>query len=314
MESVRVQLDRTTFKKLQPLIAVVILLMSTSLVSATDEVLLNNGDKLSGRIIDVNNDRVILEHDALGTLTLDQGVIQTVKREHQESIVTLPVLPAATIAWDREIEAGYDLARGNTKEEKLSGRISAHRKTDDNELTFKATAVVGSANEKMDEQKYYAMGRYGSSFGSQTNWYHFYKLEADHDRFANIDWRVLPSAGIGYWFADEADWKLMAEVGVGFEVTEFRAGDSNQSDPVVIPRAFAKRALWRNSTIAQDIELIPNLGDSGEYRLKAETVLTSALTQAIALRLRLLDEYNSKPGVNTKKNDLRMTSSLVYAF
>lgn len=137
----RAKSNKTISRKRQLFIAVVaILLVSTAQVGA-DEVLLNNGDKLSGRVLDVNSDRVILEHEVLGTLTLDQNAIQTVKREHPEPVVTPPSPPALAIEWEREIEAGYDLARGNTKEEQLSGRVSAHRKTDHNDLTLKANAA-----------------------------------------------------------------------------------------------------------------------------------------------------------------------------
>ena len=54
--------------------------------------------------------------------------------------------------------------------------------------------------------------------------------------------------------------------------------------------------------------------DSGEYRLRSETVLTAPVGKQVNLKVTLLDEYNSKPGGDAEKNDLRLTSGLSYSF
>ena len=75
----------------------------------------------------------------------------------------------------------------------------------------------------MDTQNWYGMLRYAFSFW-ERRWYNFYRLEADHDRFANIDYRIVPSCGIGYWFSDKEDYKAMAELaaqyGYNIDATE----------------------------------------------------------------------------------------------
>ena len=58
----------------------------------------------------------------------------------------------------------------------------------------------------------------------------------------------------------------------------------------------------------------PSLGDPSEYRLRAETVLDHPVTGGVSLQLSFVDEYQSEPGESAKRNDARLTSSLVYAF
>ena len=90
----------------------------------------------------------------------------------------------------------------------------------------------------MNAQRYDAMTRYAYSFGKKKKWYNFYKAEVNRDRFANIDVRLIPSTGVGYWFSDSPKWKLFTELGAGVEITDFRRGDEKRDiELVLIPRA-----------------------------------------------------------------------------
>ncbi|HEX9780810.1 MAG TPA: DUF481 domain-containing protein [bacterium] len=286
-----------------------------------DEVTLKNGDRVSGAIIEETESEVRLEHEALGVLSIPMVTIARVERDEARPDAaaqgasgadTAAALPSAD--WSGEVALGADVSRGNTDERDVSGLASTDRKTDHDEFSLKGEAAYGASSRKMNTQRYYGMSRYAYSFGPRLAWYNFYKLEADHDRFANVDWRVIPSTGAGYWFADEEAWKAMAELGIGWEVTEFRGGAKRRSDPVLIPRALAEARLWGKATVSQDVTLWPNLDETGEFRLRAETTLTSPLTDALAIRLRFLDEYQSDPPPGTRENDARLTSSLVYSF
>jgi len=68
------------------------------------------------------------------------------------------------------------------------------------------------------------MGRYAYSFSEEMKWYHFYKIEGSQDRFANVDSRITPSSGLGYWFSDEDDYKAMVESALGYEHTSYVDG------------------------------------------------------------------------------------------
>jgi len=217
------------------------------------------------------------------------------------------------VTWQREVSVGYSKSSGNTQSKQLSGSLYASRKTDYNEFTVKGNSLYASSDNKMDTQKWYGMARYAFSFGKKK-WYNFYKVEADHDRFSNIDYRIVPSLGIGYWFSDQPDWKAMVELGVGLEHTKFRDGGEDSDEAVVIPRAFFEKELWHKSRIKEDLYLYPSLENSGEFRLRSETVFDYPIDERLSLRLSVIDDYDSDPPANTKKNDTQFTSSLVYSF
>ena len=219
-------------------------------------------------------------------------------------------------AWTGEVSAGYNTSRGNTDIDQLSIRGSLKRKREKiDEFDIKGNMYYSASGKKMDAQTWYALVRYAFSFGKTKQWHNFCSVEVDHDRFANIDYRAIPTVGVGYWFFDRENIKLLTELGIGWEYTNYGDGEKDSNHATLVPRLFFEKQLFANSKISQNLILYPSLDDMGAYyRLRSETAFTLALNKALALRLSLIDYYNSDPPDDTKKNDLRFISSLVYSF
>jgi len=225
------------------------------------------------------------------------------------------VVAEGKITWDGFVSAGYNAARGNTETDQLSLSLFLNRnRRHVDEITLKGDIYYSVVNKDTDAQKLYGAARYAYSFGETKKWYNFYRLEADHDRFANIDYRLVPSGGVGYWFFDLPDTKLMAESAIGLEHTNFRDDTDERNEMVLIPRAFFEQKIFRNTRISQDIKAYPSLTDFGDYRIRSETTLVNPLTDKISINFSLIDEYNSDPPEDTDENDLRFISSLMYSF
>ncbi|MFC1624386.1 YdiY family protein [Candidatus Omnitrophota bacterium] len=275
------------------------------------EIYLKNGDKVSGKIIEESKDSVVIETEALGVLSIDRKFTRQVITDKE--ITEARLKKEENKIWQRESSLGYNKSSGNTDDSQLLASFRANRKTDHDEFTTKGDFLYSSSNREMDAQKWFGMARYAFSFG-ERKWYNFYKLESDHDRFANVDYRIIPSVGMGYWFSDEDDWKAMAELGSGLEYTNFRDETDDTDEMVLIPRVFFEKRMFNKSRIKEDIYLYPSLGDTGEFRLHSETVFENPIDDRLSLRFSLVDDYNSDPAKNSKKNDVRFISSLAYSF
>lgn len=276
-----------------------------------DEVYLKNGDRISGKIIEEQGDSVTIKTEAVGSITINKKFVERIITS--EEIEKARVKKEKDGLWQRKVSVGYNKSDGNTQNNQLSMHLYAKRKTDYDEFTMKGEVYYSSSNTKMDSQKWYGMGRYAVSFWDRK-WYNFYKLETDHDRFANIDYRAIPSAGIGYWLSDEPDWKAMAELAIGFEHTNFRDASKSSNEAVLIPRGFLEKKLIEELRISQDIVLYPSLEDTGKYRLRSETALTNPISDRLSWKISFIDEFNSDPTGLARKNDYRLISSLDYAF
>ncbi len=290
-------------------LSVCLWLFSFNAVEAA-EIFFKNGDRLTGEILSETPEFYTVESVVAGRISVDRNEVERLILEPQpEEEEIKPDL------WDIKIKGGFDRQRGNTKTTELQGGFLIHRKVEkENEFHLQGDAFYGAENRKMNAQRYSGMTRYAFSFGSSRKWYNFYKLEADHDRFANIQYRFVPSTGLGYWLSDAEAWKLMGELGVGTSHTHYRMGKDDEHELVLIPRAYGDIRFLRESRFYQEIIFYPSITDWGQYRLHLDTGLKNPLSEMVALVFSWVNDYNSDPGPGVKKHDMRLTSSLEVTF
>lgn len=224
------------------------------------------------------------------------------------SVATVP-----SRLWAIDFTAGYTSSRGNTDNDQYSSLAKANRKTPINETTFQAEGFYSESRHVMDAQRYSGSARYAYSFGGRNSWYHFTKAEASHDRFAQIDMRYLPSTGLGYWWSDNDDLRMMAEVGAGFEHTEYRDGKRRTNQAVAVPRFFVEKKIFGRSKVSEDVRYTVGTLERVGYRVDSETRLINPLSDRLSIDLSLIDHFNSRPPPPAKRNDLVFITALRYA-
>jgi putative salt-induced outer membrane protein YdiY len=283
-----------------------------SLFVYADEVYLKNKDRISGKIVEENAENIVIETEAMGSVSVKKGFVEKVFLD-EEVKDAKEKEERSLILWERELSIGYNKSGGNTQDSQFSFRLFIHRKTDYNEFHLRGESFYASSNREMNAQQWRGIIRYGYSFW-ERKWYNFYKLEGDHDRFANINYRMVPSTGVGYWFSDRDEWKAMVEMGLGLEHTNYSDNTNSDSDVVIIPRIFFEKRIFKQSKFSQDILFYPSMENRGEIRMHGETVLTTPLSGKLSLRLSFIEDYDSHPVEGVKKRDFKFLSSLNYAF
>ncbi len=295
------------------LILVFLLTAFTSNLSAA-QIHLKNSDKISGEIVSETEDIVVIKSEATGEITINKDYVDKIVVNEIVEEISQEAKPAESLPqWEKNISVGYNQTSGNTENSQLSTKLVVHRKTDDDEFHLKGDTFFSSTNKKMDAQTWNGMTRYAYSFW-ERKWYNFYKIESNHDKFANINYRIIPSTGVGYWLADTDDFKAMGEIGIGAEYTNYIDSTKDETEPVLIPRAFLEKKLFKDSRISEDVYLYPSLADAGKYRLHSETVFTNPISEKLSLQISWINDYNSEPSAGTKKTDMKILSSLVYSF
>lgn len=315
-------------------IRIFILAFSALVLAAGDlqaaQVFLKNGDRISGKIVGTTEEEHTVETEAFGIVTVPKAALDYVVEDGEDK--TLPPGAAKTGAppeegkeagtdaklWSGEAAAGFDRRRGNVNTTEITGRFKVHRKRDDadrkNEFHFEANTYYSEEDRKMNARKHYGMTRYAFSFGPGLKWYDFYKFEADSDRFSNVDYRLVPSTGLGYWFYDEERTKAMAELGAGIEHTAYRHGKDDETDGVVIPRIYLEKTILKETKVSTDFTLYSPVTEPKDYRLRWESILDEPLSGNLSLRFIVLYEYNADPGTEVEKSDVRFMTSLVYHY
>ncbi|MFT7538839.1 MAG: putative salt-induced outer membrane protein YdiY [Lysobacterales bacterium] len=292
-----------------------LLLVVLTATASADEVYLKNGDKVTGSLNRESATELVIDTEALGVITIGRNFVD--KHVTNEELAMAKVKEAAAkkdVEWTREVSVGISQTGGNTEKGSFSGNIDVNRKTDKDEWTAAYSQYLASSNKKQDARKSKASLRYAASFGAEKEWFHFYKVEADQDRFSNIDYRILPSGGIGYWFADTDSFKANVETAFGYEHTSYRDGTKSKGEMVVIPSAYIEKEISDGLRISEKITIFPSLEDLSEVRLISETKVSNTLSDNMYLTLRFIDEYDSAAKGSSEKNDYRFVSSIDYAF
>lgn len=284
-----------------------------------EEIHLKNQDRISGDIIEQDDQKVVVKTQSLGTLTISKEFIEKIvvskaSLEDEQKLSQAPDQTKKEKIWKKEFSFGYSMSHGNTEKLRTSGRLFLNRKTINNEFTLKVDSLYSSTNKKMDTQRFNGLLRYAFSFTPSLKWYNFYSVEGAHDRFANIDSRITPFLGLGYWFATQERFRFFVEFGAGFEYVDYADTEENTQRNVLTPRLFFEKGLWGRSKISQDITLFISPENTQDYRVHAEAAFTAPLDQYWSLRMSLIDDFNNAPGGTAKKNDIRLISSLVYSF
>ncbi|MFP4472948.1 MAG: YdiY family protein [Candidatus Omnitrophota bacterium] len=274
------------------------------------EVVLTNGDRISGTILQDSAESLTIATEAMGKVTLDRAFVE---RPCYEECPSAEHPKEDRVKWDRSLSAGYSRWGGNTVKTQANGELKMNRKTEQDETTFKGSLYYASSEGKMDAQQWYILGRYAYSFGPKKHWYHFYRLEADHDRFSDIDYRLTPATGLGCWFADGEEYKLMTELAVAHEYTNYRTGASS-NEALLTPRVYYERLIMEKLRFSQDLIGYVPVDGYDQYRLRSETSLKHSLNDRLSCRLSFIDEYNADPAAGSKDNDYRLIYALEYSF
>ena len=229
-------------------------------------------------------------------------------------ITVIPCHSGFAGEWKREVSLGYNRSDGNTESAKLNLNGAIRYVMPEAEFSSALDLYYAQTKNKMDTQKWTSLTRYYYDFGEGKVWFNSYQLEVKHDFFADLDYRITPSTGLGYWFSKTDDWKAMLEGMIGYEITEYRTeGKDKDEGAVFIAHTFLKKRIMERAFLSEDLSLIPSLEDSS-FRLKSETAFTNPISASVDLTVKFIVDYASDPAPGTKKTDTLFITALKYSF
>jgi putative salt-induced outer membrane protein YdiY len=147
----------------------------------------------------------------------------------------------------------------------------------------------------------------------QTERFFYYgKAGFEFDKFAELDLRTSPGAGVGYVLAQREGIELTASAGANV-VTDFFSDDTEDTRATTSFAEEFKYAFSSTADLFQSFNIQNNFEDFGDYLISAEVSLTSKMSDRLSLKASLLDRYDSDPfSEDLKNNDLTFITSLNY--
>lgn len=281
------------------------------------DVFLKNGDRWSGEVLSEDEHVLRLKTSAAGEVTIDKTYVDMSRTSPPENTVVGPSqtpISRPPVEWSKRISLGYTKTSGNSRRNQVVGSAVVNRKTGQNESTFKFDTLYASSNDSVEAKKFYGMLRYANSFGINLKSYIVYKLEGQQDIFANVEYRLIPSIGLGYWFSDNDDMRAMAELAAGYQYTKYRSGMESEGQPVLLPRVFLDKRIISRLHLTQDLTFYPSLSALNNYRYRSETALINQINDRWGVKIQFINEYDSHPPNDVKKADFTWITSLEYNF
>ncbi|RJP65529.1 MAG: DUF481 domain-containing protein [Candidatus Abyssobacteria bacterium SURF_17] len=318
---------------------------ATDLTTETSgRVTMKNGDAITGRLLSVSEEDMVIASVILGELrvpresfvsfelleksvsvqaeaeavpvsTREAAADHEVTRQSVEDEMVeakAPELPADL--WSGSFAVGAQLQRGNTDTMDVHIESSATRTVPREELRLKFYADYGETEGNTDTNRIFGEGKL-KVFLSEPR-YVFGLTNMEYDEMENLDLRAQAFGGAGQIFLKTGRTQFLGEIGAGLTGEFF---DNDGDEETVEPSGWLN-AEWRQKVGAraeffQGLTLYPSLGSFGDYRVRSESALTTPISDHWAVKLSVIDDYDSDPeSEDVRKNDFRLISSLEYKF
>ena len=301
-------------------IIILLFIMLNPSVSFGSIIKLNNGDTLNVIIKEQTKDALIVEHDSLGSLTIEKVKIanlqsidqQTIKRVESEATAEDQVIDNGLfgtgwlVGWKRQIDVGLNGASGSSNDTSFRTSISGYYEDDAERWDFKSTYLYKQEdNETTDNDLKTDLLK--DWFISESPWFYFAKLGFDMDEFKDWDYRFRLATGPGYQLFKTKKLEFSIRFGLN---GVYEIHDSNN---VTNLEGLIGFNFIRNFSDSQSVRLrntfYPSATDSGEYRNVTAFEWNHKLdfSKGLSIKFGFDNEYDTD---ETDKNDLKYYAAI----
>ena len=293
-----------------------------------DQILLTNGDRLTGTILETGDEFVTFESELLGLLYPPLASIEEVVRGGGEAPLRTPRLrpnPALVQSnafgegpgsrsgrlWRAALDAGLSLTDGNSDTRTINVGLQAERTTEGDRTSLYLTSLFAS-NSTSGESLTTANairggGRYEIDLNQRLFTFGFSDLE--FDRFQDLDLRVVLGGGLGLNILDRPSTMLQIFAGGSSNQEYFGSGLRRKSGESVVGEEWTYR-ITDTTSLTERLAVYANLSNVGEYRMTFDSTATTRLNDWLSWQVTLSDRYLSNPRSGKRPNDLLFTTGI----
>jgi len=219
------------------------------------------------------------------------------------------------LGWGGTADFGLTVTSGNSETTSISLGARATREFVRQRLVFSATYL--RTTEEGEEVA--NRGELGSNYRYFPNrrFYLTARASGSFNEPAGLDLRLSPGLGAGYVLAEGDDYQLSAEGGANWIRDAFVDGTTATSVYYALAQSFSLQ-LNETTTLEEELRYNPKADDFSDYLLHGEATLTTRITDAIGLRLTLIDDYDATPFQGApgepaaEKNDLTFITGISF--
>jgi putative salt-induced outer membrane protein YdiY len=329
-------------------IAAAVLALAT--FARADEVVMKNGDKLDGTIVNLDAGKITLKTAFAGDIKIDATQVSTLSTDNpinlklaDGTLINRKLSPDATggvqveggllgsshlnvadisainpapVVWTGDIKFGGLLIRGNTQSDSINFGFDFDHKTDVDELSFTAAYLYGTTHDRTT----------AVSTTSAENWqtdlkylhdltkkiYAFADLQVSKDRIAFLDLRVAPSAGLGYRWFNKPDFTFSTEGGIAWIYQQYTNDTPHREDVSLVLSYHVTKSFNDSVSLFHNLSYYPSIQNGRNFLVDTDLGLHVALLKQLFTEFKVVLDYDSHPANGALKTDTRIELNLGY--
>ena len=314
-----------------------------------DEIVLANGNVLTGTIEKVEGGKLTLKTDYSQPVEIEIGKIKrittdkpvdlflvsgetlkgkiTTVEDGKIAVEPAPGQAPATVElsqvagmvtppkvppkWKGNIAVGASLQSGNTERKGASVGAEAIWRGEADRFTGRFLWNYAEDQDDITARNTYGLLKYDHFFTKK--FYGYLALEGYNDKFKNWRLRYVVGPGVGYQFWDDEVKFLLLEGGLAYAYEDLYEGQNKDYISARLAADFRYK-FGKYLTFGDQFVIYPNLEYGGEYNLRNEAYLLSPIGAGWNLKLSNIWDRNSDPSPGIEKDDFLWLLALQYAF
>ncbi|MCB2183269.1 MAG: DUF481 domain-containing protein [Desulfobulbaceae bacterium] len=312
----------------------------------SDEILLKNGDRITGKIGNKDDGTVTLKTDYAGTLKIKWQKIEKIVSDAPLEIVTdkntfskaslfvsdkeyTPSAEAVAlsdvkyinpptymtgsgVSWKGRVNLGVSITSGNTETEKsrLDGELIA--RTQKRRYTLASTLNYATDNDVETESN--IEGLFKLDHFITDKWYATGNLNLLKDKYKDLNLRTKLGAGAGYQFWESRLLNLSAEAGIDYIKEDFISSEDEEYPAARWALNYDQYLFDERVQIFHNHIVNVGLEDTKDILISAQTGLRIPIVSNLNANFQIDIDWDNSPGTDKKNTDSTYLLGLGYTF
>ncbi|MCF7972315.1 MAG: DUF481 domain-containing protein [Phycisphaerae bacterium] len=308
-----------------------------------DQVILKNGDTITGTIVKLTDSKMVFKSNLAGEVTIDLSNIRTLSSDKLLTIhlkdgtvlhcrvssdegdqfsisnsalqtqsmntaditaINPPAPPKAK--WVGQVSVGVTSTHGNTKTDNQNASFRAQKRTEIDRTTVSGDYAKGVQNNAGVENTTEDWWRAKAKYDYfiTTKWYGFLDARYERDAVALLDRRMVIGAGAGWQWIETPKTKMSFELG-GASLYEQYKGSTKNSELSAQAGYNLEHKITDTVDFIHDLTYYPSTNKVSDYYLTTGGELRAHFSPRMFANLKALFNYDATPAPTKGSTDVK---------
>ena len=319
--------------------------------TAADEVHLKNGDRFTGEVKSLEEDKLVLVTSYAGEITItwsdvtalrtdkpikvvltDESVVEGTSQPGEEKEMSLltekieggvsfrladvksinPKPPEPALKISARANVGIDVKKGNTDTETYHFDGSFVARTEKNRYR----AAFETDNEKSSGADTVDnwLGSINYDHFLTEKWFLYGNASFESDQFKDLNLRTFVGVGSGYQFIETSETKLSGEAGFSYANEDYVLDEDNSYPAGRLAFRFERPFFDERLVFFHNDESLVNLEDADDITIRTQTGFRFPFYKRLNMTLQYNWDWEKKPATGQEETDERYLVTLGYEY